>query len=136
MPRKNQLATAQNARRAEKNLSMSVGPVAAMRDPEEAPTPHPLKQVRSIALLKCSVQSSGAQTDIVWSLTSMLGVKVRAEDIGEQSRRFRIETLPMPSAIMLGGARPSLSDPALLMARVRVASTCDDCPSRRQPPSR
>ena len=56
-----------------KNLSMSVGPVAAMRDPEEAPTPHPLKQVRSIALLKCSVQSSGAQTDIVWSLTSMLG---------------------------------------------------------------
>ena len=55
-----------------------------------------------------------------------LVVKVVAEDIGEQSRSFRIETLPMPSAIMLGGARPSLSDPALLMARVRVASTYGD----------
>jgi hypothetical protein len=36
-------------------------------------------------------------------------VEVGAEDIGEQSRRFRIETLPMSSAFMLGGARPSLS---------------------------
>jgi hypothetical protein len=62
-------------------------------------------------------------------------VKVGAEDIGEQSRSFRIETLPMSSAVMLGGARPSLSDPALRWW-VQVASTCDDCPSRRQPPSR
>jgi len=48
-----------------------------------------------------------------------LVVKVGAEDIGEQSRSFRIEMLPTPSTIMLGGARPSLSDPALLMAVCR-----------------
>ena len=55
--------------------------------------------------------------------TQCLVVKVGAEDIGEQSRSFRIEMLPTPSTIMLGGARPSLSDPALPMARVQVAST-------------
>jgi hypothetical protein len=32
----------------------------------------------------------------------------------------------MSIAIMLGGARPSLSDPALLMANVQVASTYDE----------
>jgi hypothetical protein len=60
---------------------------------------------------------------ISFILTPCLVVKVGAEDIGEQSRSFRIEMLPTPSTIMLGGARPSLSDPALLMARVQVAST-------------
>jgi hypothetical protein len=42
----------------------------------------------------------------------------------------------MPSTITLGGARLSLSNPALLMARVRIASTYGDNPSRRQLPSR
>jgi hypothetical protein len=37
---------------------------------------------------------------------------------------------------MLGGARLSLSDPALLMASVRIASTYGASPSRRQLPSR
>ena len=44
--------------------------------------------------------------------------------------------LPMPSTITLGGARLSLSDPAPLMASVRIASTYGDSPSRRQLPSR
>jgi hypothetical protein len=51
--------------------------------------------------------------------TQCLVVNVGAEDIGEQSRSFRIEMLPTPSTIMLGGARPSLSDPALLMTVCR-----------------
>jgi hypothetical protein len=42
------------------------------------------------------------------------------------SRCLRTETLPMPSAIMLGGARPVASDPALPNGGARVASTCGD----------
>ncbi|UQR60842.1 hypothetical protein LRP30_28120 [Bradyrhizobium sp. C-145] len=46
-------------------------------------------------------------------------MKVRAEDMGEKSRRLRIEILPVPSASLLGGARPSRSDPAHAMALCR-----------------
>ena len=59
----------------------------------------------------------------IFILTPCLVVKVGAEDVGEQSRSFRNGMLPTPSTIMLGGARPSLSDPALPMAHVQVAST-------------
>jgi len=55
--------------------------------------------------------------------TQCLVVKVGAEDIGEQSRSFRIEMLPTPSTIMLGGARPVAIGPHACDGAAWVAST-------------
>jgi hypothetical protein len=46
----------------------------------------------------------------------MLGGDGRSRGHRRASRSFRVEMLPTSSTIMLGGARPSLSDPARAMA--------------------